>query len=171
MNMPANGLSVLMTLSIALLFAAIYLFGGRLAYRPGQKGPPPVPLFRCRHRGGLRFRARAARPGKNAGAHDRIHGRFPKGIPGVQRLSLGHGRFPRLLRARNLGGEFATRPGEPVRARRRCGPMAAVGAYRRLCPVCLAAHVPDGVEAGTTRLPCACMGSPWACTSFRSPAT
>jgi hypothetical protein len=38
MNMPANSPSVLMTLSIALLFAAIYLFGGRLAYRPGQKG-------------------------------------------------------------------------------------------------------------------------------------
>jgi hypothetical protein len=30
--------STLMTLSIALLFAAIFLFGGRLAHRPGQRG-------------------------------------------------------------------------------------------------------------------------------------
>jgi hypothetical protein len=59
--------------------------------------------------------------------------------------SLGHGRFPGFLRPRNLGGEFATRPGEPI-GQRRFGLMAAVGAYRRLCPVCLAAHIPDGVE-------------------------
>jgi hypothetical protein len=36
--MPAQGLSVLTTLSVALLFAAIFLFGGRAAYRPGQRG-------------------------------------------------------------------------------------------------------------------------------------
>jgi hypothetical protein len=29
---------MLMTLSVALLFAAIFLFGGRAAYRPGQRG-------------------------------------------------------------------------------------------------------------------------------------
>jgi len=36
--MPAHDPHVLMTLSVALLFAAIFLFGGRVAYRPGQKG-------------------------------------------------------------------------------------------------------------------------------------
>jgi len=36
--MPAPGLSALATLSVALLFAAIFLFGGRAAYRPGQRG-------------------------------------------------------------------------------------------------------------------------------------
>jgi len=36
--MPAQGPTVLTTLSVALLFAAIFLFGGRGAYRPGQKG-------------------------------------------------------------------------------------------------------------------------------------
>jgi hypothetical protein len=36
--MPAHGPSALTTLSVALLFAAIFLFGGRAAYRPGQRG-------------------------------------------------------------------------------------------------------------------------------------
>ncbi len=36
--MPAHDPSMLTTLSVALLFAAIFLFGGRAAYRPGQKG-------------------------------------------------------------------------------------------------------------------------------------
>jgi hypothetical protein len=36
--MTANVTHGLMTLSVALLFAAIFLFGGRAAYRPGQKG-------------------------------------------------------------------------------------------------------------------------------------
>ena len=36
--MPAHGPSALITLSVALLFAAIYLFGGRAAFRPGQRG-------------------------------------------------------------------------------------------------------------------------------------
>ncbi len=36
--MTAHGASPLTTLSVALLFAAIFLFGGRAAYRPGQKG-------------------------------------------------------------------------------------------------------------------------------------
>src|SRR5512136_2188363 len=36
--MTAQGPSTLTTLSVALLFAAIFLFGGRAAYRPGQKG-------------------------------------------------------------------------------------------------------------------------------------
>jgi hypothetical protein len=36
--MPAHDPSTLMTLSVALLFAAIFLFGGRAAYRPGQRG-------------------------------------------------------------------------------------------------------------------------------------
>jgi hypothetical protein len=36
--MPAQGPYVLTTLSVALLFAAIFLFGGRAAYRPGQRG-------------------------------------------------------------------------------------------------------------------------------------
>jgi hypothetical protein len=36
--MPAQGPSALTTLSVALLFAAIFLFGGRAAYRPGQRG-------------------------------------------------------------------------------------------------------------------------------------
>ena len=36
--MPAHGPSALTALSVALLFAAIFLFGGRAAYRPGQRG-------------------------------------------------------------------------------------------------------------------------------------
>jgi len=36
--MIAHDPNTLTTLSIALLFAAIFLFGGRLAYRPGQRG-------------------------------------------------------------------------------------------------------------------------------------
>jgi hypothetical protein len=36
--MTAHGPYVLVTLSVALLFAAIFLFGGRAAYRPGQRG-------------------------------------------------------------------------------------------------------------------------------------
>ena len=36
--MHAQGPHALTTLSVALLFAAIFLFGGRVAYRPGQKG-------------------------------------------------------------------------------------------------------------------------------------
>src|SRR5512137_2672451 len=36
--MPAQGPHPLTTLSVALLFAAIFLFGRRAAYRPGQKG-------------------------------------------------------------------------------------------------------------------------------------
>ena len=36
--MTAQGPYALTTLSVALLFAAIYLFGGRFAYRPGQRG-------------------------------------------------------------------------------------------------------------------------------------
>src|SRR5512137_2111513 len=36
--MPAQGPHPLTTLSVALLFAAIFLFGGRAAYRTGQKG-------------------------------------------------------------------------------------------------------------------------------------
>jgi len=36
--MPAHAPSALTTLSVALLFAAIFLFGGRAAYRPGQRG-------------------------------------------------------------------------------------------------------------------------------------
>ncbi|MCJ7501114.1 hypothetical protein MUP29_12765 [bacterium] len=36
--MPAHGPSALITLSVALLFVAIFLFGGRAAYRPGQRG-------------------------------------------------------------------------------------------------------------------------------------
>ncbi len=36
--MSAQGASPLTTLGVALLFAAIFLFGGRAAYRPGQKG-------------------------------------------------------------------------------------------------------------------------------------
>ncbi len=36
--MTQNSLSMLGTLAVALLFAVIFLFGGRLAYRPGQKG-------------------------------------------------------------------------------------------------------------------------------------
>jgi len=36
--MPAHDPSTLTTLGVALLFAAIFLVGGRAAYRPGQKG-------------------------------------------------------------------------------------------------------------------------------------
>jgi hypothetical protein len=36
--MPAHDPSTLMTLGVALLFAGIFLFGGRAAYRPGQRG-------------------------------------------------------------------------------------------------------------------------------------
>jgi len=36
--MPAHAPSALTTLSVALLFAAIFLFGGRAAYHPGQRG-------------------------------------------------------------------------------------------------------------------------------------
>ncbi len=36
--MPAHAPYVLTTLSVALLFAAIFLFGGRAAYHPGQRG-------------------------------------------------------------------------------------------------------------------------------------
>lgn len=36
--MPANGQNTLTTLSVALLFAAIFLFGRRAAYQPGQRG-------------------------------------------------------------------------------------------------------------------------------------
>jgi hypothetical protein len=36
--MPAHGPNALATLSVALLFCAIFLFGGRAAYRPGQRG-------------------------------------------------------------------------------------------------------------------------------------
>ena len=43
MNTPANGHYVLTTLSVALLFAAIFLFGGRAAYQPGQRGRTAVP--------------------------------------------------------------------------------------------------------------------------------
>ena len=38
MNTPEHVAHPLLTLSVALLFAAIFLFGGRAAYRPGQKG-------------------------------------------------------------------------------------------------------------------------------------
>jgi hypothetical protein len=36
--MPAHAPSALTTLSVALLFAATFLFGGRAAYHPGQRG-------------------------------------------------------------------------------------------------------------------------------------
>jgi hypothetical protein len=36
--MPTHAPSALTALSVALLFAAIFLFGGRAAYRPGQRG-------------------------------------------------------------------------------------------------------------------------------------
>jgi hypothetical protein len=36
--MPAHAPYALTTLSVALLFAAIFLFGGRAAYHPGQRG-------------------------------------------------------------------------------------------------------------------------------------
>lgn len=36
--MPASSTNVLITLGIAMLFSGIFLFGGRLAYRPGQHG-------------------------------------------------------------------------------------------------------------------------------------
>jgi hypothetical protein len=36
--MHAQGPHALTTLSVALMFAAIFLFGGRAAYRPGQRG-------------------------------------------------------------------------------------------------------------------------------------
>lgn len=36
--MPAHDSHALLTLTVALLFAAIFLLGGRFAYRPGQKG-------------------------------------------------------------------------------------------------------------------------------------
>ena len=36
--MPAHSPNTLATLSVALLFAAIFLFGGKAAYRPGQRG-------------------------------------------------------------------------------------------------------------------------------------
>jgi hypothetical protein len=36
--MPAHAPSALTTLSVALLFAAIFLYGGRAAYHPGQRG-------------------------------------------------------------------------------------------------------------------------------------
>jgi len=37
MSMPAHGPYVLITLSVALLFGAIFLFGSRAAYRPGHR--------------------------------------------------------------------------------------------------------------------------------------
>jgi hypothetical protein len=36
--MPAHGTYALPTLSVALLFGAIFLFGGKAAYRPGKRG-------------------------------------------------------------------------------------------------------------------------------------
>ena len=112
--MPAQSPDALTTLSVALLFAAIFLFGGRAAYRPGQRG----------RRRFLSFAAGVSVAYTFVHVLPALHairelqtespGTFKMLFPGVRRLPVDHGRLPDLLRPRNHGGQSATRPGEPA---------------------------------------------------------
>ena len=144
--MPAQGPYVLTTLSVALLFAAIFLFGGRAAYRPGQRGRRRFLSFAA----GISVAYTFVHVLPALHAIRELQTQSPaelqNGVSRVQRLPVDHGRLPGLLRPRNHGGQFATRPGEPRGRRRRCGPMAAVGAHGRLRPLYLDPDVHDGVD-------------------------
>ena len=137
---------VFTSLSVALLFAAIYLFGGRLAYRPGQRGRRRFLSFAAGISVAYIFVHVLPTLQAIREIQTQSPGRLQNVVSGVQRLPVDHGRLPGLLRPRNHGGQSATRPGEQRGRRRRCGPMAAVGAHRRLRPLYLDPDVHDGVD-------------------------
>ena len=84
-----------------MLFAAVFLFGGR-APPPRPDQPSTVPLLRGRRVGGLHVRPRAAVVARDQGTAGQLAGPF-HGVPGAWRLPVDDGRLPRLLRARDDG--------------------------------------------------------------------
>ena len=89
---------VFTSLSVALLFAAIYLFGGRLAYRPGQRGRRRFLSFAA----GISVAYIFVHVLPTLQMIREIGMKFSVGIQnavsGVQRLPVDHGRLPGLLR-------------------------------------------------------------------------
>ena len=137
---------VFTSLGVALLFAAIYLFGGRLAYRPGQRGRRRFLSFAAGISVAYIFVHVLPTLQAIRELRDEVPGQLQDAISGVQRLPVDHGRLPGFLRHRNHGGQSATRPGKPRGRRPRFGPLAALGSHRRFCPLYLDPDVHDGVD-------------------------
>ena len=143
--MPAQGPDALMTLSVALLFAAIFLFGGRAAYRPGQRGRRRFLSFAAGI--SVAYTFVHVLPGLHAirELQTESPGAFKMLFPEYNVYLWTMAGFLVFYGLETMVASPRQDPENPA-GERRFGPMADMGAHGRLRPLYLDADVHDGVD-------------------------
>ena len=140
-------MTVFTSLGVALLFAAIFLFGGRVAYRPGQRGRRRFLSFAAGISVAYTLCTCCHAPGEMQGDRDELPGTTSHRV--FRNTASTCGPWPGFLvflRHRGPGDPAAKRRRRTARATTTVRRPGGRGSHRRLRHVYLDPDVHDGVD-------------------------